>query len=164
MSDTLITDAWQAAHRRMDRVLKLFFIIDVFGIFIGVIYHDAWLTIVCLVASLSAGMTAMSERESFFVVNTTEDEEFTNEKELIEAYVFARKFAEASNLLAATMFAVGFVIGAPLLSNLLVALSAWFAGLFGLPLLYAARNNKARDAEGFTASGDDLATPTGFAV
>jgi len=42
-----------------------------------------------------------------FVVNTTEDEEFTNEKELIEAYVFARKFAEASNLLAATMFAVG---------------------------------------------------------
>jgi uncharacterized membrane protein len=50
------------------------------------------------------------------------------------------------------------------LSNLLVALSAWFAGLFGLPLLYAARNNKARDAEGFTASGDDLATPTGFAV
>jgi TctA family transporter len=62
------------------------------------------------------------------------------------------------------MFAVGFVIGAPLLSNLLVALSAWFAGLFGLPLLYAARNNKARDAEGFTASGDDLATPTGFAV
>lgn len=164
MTDTLITDAWQAAHRRMDRVLKLFFIIDVFGIFIGVIYHDAWLTIVCLVASLSAGMTAMSERESFFVVNTTEDEEFTNEKELIEAYVFARKFAEASNLLAATMFAVGFVIGAPLLSNLLVALSAWFAGLFGLPLLYAARNNKARDAEGFTASGDDLATPTGFAV
>jgi len=34
-------------------------------------------------------------------------------------------------------------------------------GSFGLPLLYAARNNKARDAEGFTASGDDLATPTG---
>jgi len=164
MTDTLITDAWQAAHRRMDRVLKLFFIIDVFGIFIGVIYHDAWLTIVCLVAALSAGMIAMSERESFFVVNTTEDEEFTNEKELIEAYVFARKFAEASNLLAATMLAVGFVIGTPWWSNLLVALLAWFAGLFGLPLLCAARNNKARDAEGFTASGDDLATPTGFAA
>ena len=164
MTDTLITDAWQAAHRRMDRVLRLLFIIDVFGIFIGVIYHDAWLTIVCLVAALSAGMTAMSERESFFVDNTTEDEEFTNEKELIEAYVFARKFAEASNLLAATMLAVGFVIGTPWWSNLLVALSAWFVGLFGLPLLCAARNNKAREAEGFTASGDDLATPTGFAA
>jgi hypothetical protein len=164
MTDTLITDAWQAAHRRMDRVLKLLFIIDVFGTFIGVIYLDAWLTIVCLVAALSAGMIAVSECETFFVVNTTEDEEFTNEKELIEAYVFARKFAEASNLLAATVLAVGFVIGNPWWSNLLVALLAWFAGLFGLPLLYAARNKKARDAEGFTASGDDLATPTGFAV
>ncbi len=160
----------------MDRVLKLFFTIDVVGTFIGVIYHDAWLTIVCLVAALSAGMIAMSERESFLVVNTTEDDEFTNEKELVEAYVFARKFAEASNLLAATMLAVGFVIGTPWWSNLLVALSAWFVGLFGLPLLCAARNNRACDAdgdaggsvqivaEGFTASRDDLATPTGFAL
>ncbi len=146
-----------------------------FGTFIGVIYHDAWFTIVCLVAALSAGMIATSERESFFVVNTTEDDEFTNEKELIEAYVFARKFAEASNLLAATMLAVGFVIGNPWWSNLLVAVSAWFLGLFGLPLLCAARNNRACDADGdagdpvqivangYTASGDDLAAPAGFA-
>ena len=95
MTDTLITNAWRAAHRRMDRILKLFFIIDVFGTFIGVIYHDAWFTIVWLVAALSAGMIAMSERESFFAVNMTEDDELTNEKELIEAYVFARKFVEA---------------------------------------------------------------------
>ena len=41
MTDTLIANAWRAAHRRMDRILKLFFIIGVFGTFIGVIYHDA---------------------------------------------------------------------------------------------------------------------------
>ena len=154
----------------MDRILKLFFIVDVFGTFIGVIYHDAWFTIVCLVAALSAGMIATSERERFVVVNTTEDDEFTNEKELIEAYVFARKFAEASNLLAATMLAVGFVIGDPWWSNLLAALSAWFLGLFGLPLLCAARNNRACDAggsvqidaKGYAASGDDFAAPAGL--
>ncbi|MFY9831210.1 MAG: hypothetical protein WAK66_00625 [Methylocystis sp.] len=169
MTDTLIANAWRAAHRRMDRILKLFFIIGVFGTFIGVIYHDAWFTIVWLVAAFSAGIIVMSERESLFTVNMTEDDELTNEKELIEAYVFARKFAEASNLLAATMLAVGFVIGNPWWSNLLVALSTWFVVLFGLPLLCAARNNRACDAdgdagEGFTASGDDLATPTGFAL
>ncbi len=174
MTDTVITNAWRGAHHRLDCILKLFFIVDVFGTFIGVIYHDAWFTIVCLVAALSAGMIATSERESFVVVNASEDDEFTNEKELIEAYVFARKFAEASNLLAATMLAVGFVIGDPWWSNLLVAVSAWFLGLFGLPLLCAARNNRACDsngeagsvqivAKGFTASGDDLAAPAGFA-
>ena len=120
MTDTLMTSAWRAAHRRLNRILKLFFIIDVFGTFIGVIYHDAWFTIVCLVGAFSAGMIAMSKRESVFV-SPTEDEEFTNEKELIEAYVFAREFAEASNLLAATMLAIGFVIGNPWWSNLLVA-------------------------------------------
>jgi hypothetical protein len=176
MTDTLITNAWRVAHRRLDRILKLFFIIDVFGTFIGVINHDAWFTIVWLVAAFSAGMIAMSERESFFMVNMPDDDEFTSEKELIEAYVFARKFAEANNLLAATVLAVGLVIGNPWWSSLLVALSAWFIGLFGLPLLCAARNNRACDvdgdaggavqivAEGFTASGDDLATPTGFAL
>ena len=175
MSDTPITNAWRTTHRRLDRILKLFFIVDVFGTFIGVIYHDAWLTIVCLVAALSAGMIAMSERESLVVVNTTEDDEFINEKELVEAYVVARKFAEASNLLAATVLAVGFVIGDPWWSVLLVALSAWFVSLFVLPLLCAARNNRACDADGdaggpvqivangFAASGDDLATPAGFA-
>jgi hypothetical protein len=176
MTDTLITNAWRAAHRRMDCVLKFFFIIDVFGTFIGVIYHDAWFTIVWLVAALSAGVIATSERASFFVVNTPEDDEFTNEKELTEACVFARKFAEASNLLAATMLAVGFVLGNPWWSNLLLAILAWFVGLFGIPLLCASRNNRACDADGgaagsvqivakgFTASGDDLATPTGFAL
>ena len=175
MTDTLMTSAWRAAHRRLDRILKLFFIIGVFGTFIGVIYHDAWFTIVCLAAALSVGMIVMSRRKSVFV-SPTEDEEFTNEKELIEAYVFAREFAEASNLLAATMLAVGFVIGNPWWSNLLVAVCAWFVGLFGLPLLCAARNNRACDAdgdasrsvkivaEGFTASGDGLAPPTGLAV
>jgi hypothetical protein len=175
MTDTPITNAWRVTHRRLDRILKLFLIVDVFGTFIGVIDHDAWFTIVWLVAALNGGMIAMSERESFIVVNTTEDDEFSNEKELIEAYVCARKFAEASNLLAATMLAVGFVVGNPWWSNLLVALSAWFVSLFALPLLCAARNNRACDADGnaggsvqiakgFTASGDDLATPTGFAL
>ncbi|MGA9826685.1 MAG: hypothetical protein WBQ53_17905 [Methylocystis sp.] len=175
MTDTLMTSAWRAAHRRLDSILKLFFIIGVFGTFIGVIYHDAWFTIVCLAAALSVGMIVMSRRESVFVT-PTEDEEFTNEKELIEAYVFAREFAKASNLLAATVLAVGFVIGNPWWSNLLVAVCAWFVGLFGLPLLCAARNNRACDADGdasrsvkivgenFTASGDGLATPTGLAV
>jgi hypothetical protein len=170
MTDTLMTSAWRAAHRRLNRILKVFFIIDVFGTFIGVVYHDAWFTIVCLVGAFSAGMIAMSKRESVFV-SPTEDDEFTNEKELIEAYVFAREFAEASNLLAATMLAIGFVIGNPWWSNLLVAVSAWFIGLFGLPLLCAARNNRARDADGdasgsakITASDDGLATPTGLAL
>jgi hypothetical protein len=165
-----MTSAWRAAHRRLNRILKVFFIIDVFGTFIGVVYHDAWFTIVCLVGAFSAGMIAMSKRESVFV-SPTEDDEFTNEKELIEAYVFAREFAEASNLLAATMLAIGFVIGNPWWSNLLVAVSAWFIGLFGLPLLCAARNNRARDADGdasgsakITASDDGLATPTGLAL
>jgi len=154
----------------LNRILKVFFIIDVFGTFIGVVYHDAWFTIVCLVGAFSAGVIAMSKRESVFV-SPTEDDEFTNEKELIEAYVFAREFAEASNLLAATMLAIGFVIGNPWWSNLLVAVSAWFIGLFGLPLLCAARNNRARDADGdasgsakITASDDGLATPTGLAL
>jgi hypothetical protein len=175
MTDTPITNAWRVTHRRLDRILKLFLIVDVFGTFIGVVDHDAWFTIVWLVAAFNAGMIAMSERESFVVVNTTEDDEFSNEKELIEAYMCARKFAEASNLLAATMLAVGFVIGNPWWSNLLVALSAWFVSLFALPLLCAARNNRACDADGaaggsvqiakgFTASGDDLAKPTGFAL
>jgi hypothetical protein len=175
MTDTPITNAWRATHRRLDRILKLFLIVDVFGTFIGVIDHDAWFTIVWLVAAFNAGMIAMSERESFVVVNTTEDDEFFNEKELIEAYMCARKFAQASNLLAATMLAVGFVIGNPWWSNLLVALSAWFVSLFVLPLLCATRNNRACDADGnaggsvqiakgFTASDDDLATPTGFAL
>jgi len=170
MTDTLMTSAWRAAHRRLDRILKVFFIIDVFGTFIGVVYHDAWFTIVCLVGAFSAGMIAMSKRESVFV-SPTEDDEFTNEKELIEAYVFAREFAEASNLLAATMLAIGFVIGNPWWSNLLVAVSAWLIGLFGLPLLCAARNNRACDADGdasgsvkITASDDGLATPTGLAL
>ena len=170
MTDTLMTSAWRAAHRRLNRILKVFFIIDVFGTFIGVVYHDAWFTIVCLVGAFSAGVIAMSKRESVFV-SPTEDDEFTNEKELIEAYVFAREFAEASNLLAATMLAIGFVIGNPWWSNLLVAVSAWFIGLFGLPLLCAARNNRARDADGdasgsakITASDDGLATPTGLAL
>ena len=175
MTDTLTNSAWRAADRRLDRILKLVFIIDVFGTFIGVIYHDAWLTIVCLVAALSASMTAMSRRESVFA-SKTEDDEFTDERELAEAYVFARKFVEASNLLAATMLAVGFVIGTPWWSNLLVAVCAWFAGLFGLPLLCGARSNSARDAEGnasnsvkivaegFSASDDGLAAPTGLAL
>ena len=173
MTDTLMTNAWRAAHRRLDRILKLFFIIDVFGTFIGVIYHDTWLTIVWLVAALSAGIIAMSGRESVYI-GATDDDEFTNEKELIEAYVFARKFAEASNLLAATLLAIGFVIGNPWWSNLCVAVLAWFVGLFGLPLLCAARNNRACDgdasgsvkivAEGFTARGDGVATPTGVAA
>jgi hypothetical protein len=165
-----MTSAWRAAHRRLNRILKVFFIIDVFGTFIGLVYHDAWFTIVCLVGAFSAGVIAMSKRESVFV-SPTEDDEFTNEKELIEAYVFAREFAEASNLLAATMLAIGFVIGNPWWSNLLVAVSAWFIGLFGLPLLCAARNNRARDADGdasgsakITASDDGLATPTGLAL
>lgn len=167
MTDTPITNAWRAAHRRMDRVLILFLVIDVFGVFIGLVYHDAWFTIVWLIAAVSAGMIAASERGNYFVSTMTEDDEFFNEKELIEAYVFARKLADASNLLAATMLSVGFVTGNPWWSSLLLALSAWFVGLFGLPLLYAARNNSARDAEtagGLTASGDDLATPTGFAL
>ena len=153
MTDTLIANAWRAAHRRMDRILKLFFIIGVFGTFIGVIYHDAWVTIVWLVAAFSAGIIVMPERESLFTVNMTEDDELTNEKGLIEAYVFARKFVEASNLLAATMLAVGFVIGNPWWSNLLVALSTWFVVLFGLPLLCAARNNRACDADGDAGGG-----------
>ena len=67
MTDTLMTNAWRATHRRLDRILKLFFIVDVFGTFIGVIDHDAWFTIVCLVAALSVGMIAMSRRESVVV-------------------------------------------------------------------------------------------------
>jgi TctA family transporter len=176
MTDTLMTETWWAAHRRMDCVLKFFFIVDVFGTFIGVTYHDRWFSIVWIVAALSAGAIATSERESFVVVNTPEDDEFTNEKELTEAYVFARKLAKASNLLAATLLAVGFVIGNPWWSNLLVALSAWFVGLFGIPLLCASRSNRACDADrdpggsvqivakGFAASDGDLATPTGFAL
>ncbi len=172
MTDTLITNAWRTNHRRLDRILKLFFIVDVFGTFIGVIYHDGWFTIVWLVAALSAGAIATSERVSFVVVNTPEDDEFTNEKERIEAYVFAHKFAEGSNLLAATVLAVGFVLGCPWWSNLLVALLAWFVGLFGIPLLCAFRNNRACDAvggaggsvqivaKGFVASDGDL--DTGF--
>jgi TctA family transporter len=176
MTDNLMTETWWAAHCRLDRVLKFLFIVDVFGTFIGVIYHDGWFTIVWLVAALSAGLIATSKRESFFVVNTPEDDEFANEKEHAEAYVFARKFVEASNLLAATVLAAGFVLGNPWWSNLLVALLAWFVGLFAIPLLCAARNNDACDADGdaggsvqivakgFTASGDDLSTPTGFAL
>jgi hypothetical protein len=171
-----MTDAWWAARRRIDRVLKFFFVIDVFGAFIGIIYHDAWLTIAWLIAALSAGVIATSERESFVVDSIAEDDELTNEKERTEAYVFARKFAEASNLLAATVLAVEFVLGGPWWSNLLVALLAWFVGLFGIPLLCASRNNRTCDADrdaggsvqivgkGFTASGGDLATPTGFAL
>ena len=168
MTDTPTTNAWRAAHRRMDRVLILFFIIDVFGVFIGLIYHDAWFTIVWLIAAVSAGMIAASERGSYFVSTMTEDDEFFNEKELIEAYIFARKLADASNLLAATTLSVGFVIGNPWWSNFLVALSAWFAGLFGLPLPMPPerieRATPRRPAGDFTASGDDLATPTGFAL
>lgn len=175
MTDSVITNAWRGAHHRLDCVLKLFFIIGVCGTFVGVVYHDAWFTIICLVAALSAGMIVGSEHESLFVVNASEDEEFTNEKELVEAYVFARKSAAASNLLAATLLAVGFVIGDPWWSNLLVAVSAWFLGLFGLPLLYAAQNNRAVDpdkeaggsaqiaAKDYAASGGDLAAPAGFA-
>lgn len=176
MTDTWMTDTWWAAHRRLDRVLRFFFIVDVFGTFVGVIYHDAWFTIVWLVAALSAGVIATSERESFVVDRMAEDDEFTDEKERAEAYVFAREFAETSNLLAVTALAVGFVLGSPWWSNLLVAVLAWFVGLLGIPLLCASRCDRAYDADGdaggsvqivgkgFAPSGDDLATPTGFAL
>jgi hypothetical protein len=162
---TLMTDTWWEAHRRVVRILKFLFVVDMFGTFIGVINHDGWFTIIWLVAGLIAGMIGTSERESFVVVCTPEDDEFTDEKELAEAYAFARKFAEASNLLAATMLAIGFVLGGPWWSNLLVAILAWLVGLFGIPLLCASRNNRVCDAvrgaggsvqivgKGFAASG-----------
>jgi len=144
---TLMTDTWSEAHHHLDRVLNFLLVVDVVGTFAGIMHHDGWVTTIWLVAGLIAGVIETSVNQSVIAFRAPEDDEFANEKELVEAYAFARKFAEASNLLAATTLAVGFVLGNPWWSNLLVALSAWFVGLFGIPLLCASRNNRACDAD-----------------
>ena len=63
------------------------------------------------------------------VTDTTEDDEFVSEKELGEAQKFAREFLRTSNLLAATMLTVGFALGLPCWSNLLMATLLWIAAI-----------------------------------
>jgi len=94
--------------------------------------------------------------QSVTAIRPPEDDEFANEKELAEAYAFAHKFMEASNLLAATALAVGFIVGNPWWSNLLVAIFAWLIGLFGIPALCAPRNNSECDAERGSCDGGEV--------
>jgi hypothetical protein len=128
-----MTDTWSEAHHHLDRVLTFLLVVDVVGAFVGVIRHDGWFTTVWLVAGLIAGVIETPVNQSVTAIRPPEDDEFANEKELAEAYAFARKFMEASNLLAATALAVGFILGNPWWSNLLVAIFAWLIGLFGIP-------------------------------
>ena len=148
-----MTDTWSEAHRRLDRVLTFLLVVDVVGAFVGVIRHDGWFTTVWLVAGLIAGVIETSANQSIIAFRPPEDDEFANEKELVEAYAFAREFVEASNLFGATALAVGFILGNPWWSNLLVAIFAWLIGLFGIPPLCAPRNNSECGAERGSCDG-----------
>ena len=152
----LMTDTWSEAHHHLDRVLTFLLVVDVVGAFVGVIRHDGWFTTVWLVAGLIAGVIETPVNQSVTAIRPPEDDEFANEKELAEAYAFARKFMEASNLLAATALAVGFILGNPWWSNLLVAIFAWLIGLFGIPPLCAPRNNSECDAERGSCDGGEV--------
>ena len=110
---TLMTDTWSEADHHLDRVLTFLLVVDMVGTFAGVIHHDGWFTTIWLVAGLIAGVIETSANQSIIAFRPPEDDDFANEKELAEAYAFARKFVEASNLLAATALAVGFVLGNP---------------------------------------------------
>ena len=105
-----MTDTWSEAHHHLDRVLTFLLVVDVVGTFAGIMHHDGWFTTIWLVGGLITGVIETSVNRSVIAFRAPEDDEFANEKELVEAYAFARKFAEASNLLAATTLAVGFVL------------------------------------------------------
>ena len=68
------------------------------GTFAGVIHHDGWFTTIWLVAGLIAGVIETSANQSIIAFRPPEDDDFANEKELAEAYAFARKFVEARAL------------------------------------------------------------------
>ena len=104
-ADNLMTDTWSEAHHHLDRVLTFLLVVDVVGTFAGIMHHDGWFTTIWLVGGLITGVIGTSVNRSVIAFRAPEDDEFANEKELVEAYAFARKFAEASILLAATELA-----------------------------------------------------------
>ena len=142
-----MTDAWSEARHHLERGLKLFIVVDVAGIAFGIIQNDWWLASIWLAAGCLAGVIGTSVNQRIVAAGTTEDDEFVSEKEFAEAQIFAREFLEFSNLLAATMLTVGFALGLPWWSNLLIAALLWIASLFGIPVLCAPGNKEERDVE-----------------
>jgi len=142
-----MTDTWSEARHHLERGLKLFVVVDVAGTVFGIIHNDWWLASIWLVAGCLAGVIGTPVNQRIVVADTTEDDEFVSEKELGEAQKFAREFLEFSNLLAATMLTVGFALGLPWWSSLLMATLLWIASLFGIPVLCAPGNKEERGVE-----------------
>jgi uncharacterized ion transporter superfamily protein YfcC len=140
-----MTDTWFEARHHLERGLKLFFVVDVAGTVFGIIHNDWWLASIWLVAGCLSGVIGTYQR--IVVAGATEDDEFVSEKEFTEAQIFAHEFLEFSNLLAATTLTVGFALGLPWWSNLLVAALFWIASLLGIPVLCVPGNKEERDVE-----------------
>ena len=149
-----MTDTWSEALHHLDRGLKIFLAADVAGTIFSIIHNDWWLASTWLVAGCLSGVIRTSVDQRTVVGGPTEDEEFVNEREFAEAQMFARKFLEFSSLLAATMLTVGFALGLPWWSNLLMATLFWIVSLFGIPVLCAPGNEQERDAK---SGSEDLA-------
>ena len=135
-----MTDTWSEAHHHLDGGLKFFVVVNAAGTVFGMLYDDWLLASICLIAGCLAGVIGTSVNRSVVVTGPGEDDEFANETEVAEAHAFAHEFLEFSNLLAATTLTVGFALGLPWWSSLLVATLSWFVSLFGIPLLCAPGN------------------------
>ena len=120
---------YSEAHRRLDNVLKIFFVVCVAGIVIGILNYDWWFATVWLIAGFINGIIGASVRQSAANFSTPEDNEFA------DARVFAGNSLNFTNLLAATVVATGFALRQPWWGVVLAGAATWFASMFGIALL-----------------------------
>jgi hypothetical protein len=138
---TPMTTTYSEAQHRLDRVLRFFVVVDVAGICIAAINYAWWFAAVWFAAGCVTDVIRTSASQNVAAASTSEDDEFINENEHVEACAFACKLLRLSNLFAVITLATGFLLGNPWWGALLAATAAWFIGLFAILLLCAPRQN-----------------------
>jgi len=136
-----MTATYLEARQRLDRVLRLFLVVDVAGIVIAAVNYAWWFAAVWFAAGCVTDVIRTSASRDIADASPPDDDEFANENERAEASAFASKFLGLSNLLALTTLATGFLLGNPWWGALLAATVAWLIGLFGIALLCAPQQN-----------------------
>ena len=149
---------YSEAHRRLNRVLEIFFVGCAAGALIGIFRDDRWVATVWLAAGFATAIIRASVSRSAVTVSVPEKNEFADElaskgdrlalNERVDERAFEGKFLKFTTVLAATVLACGLVLGNPWWGNLLAAAVTWFASMFGIALLCAPRKNSEGEVVG----------------
>jgi hypothetical protein len=122
-------------------VLRFFVVVEVAGICIAAINYAWWFAAIWFTSGCVTDVIRTSASQNVAAASTSEDDEFINENERVEACAFASKSLRLSNLLAVSILATGILLGNPWWSTLLAATSAWFMSLFAIVLFCGPEQN-----------------------